>query len=75
MTEFGHHYIIGIDLGTTNSAVAYVDLSETEGGAGKRRIRRFGVPQLVGLGEVTPRTVLPSFLYLPAGGGAGVCRP
>ena len=76
MTDLDQRYIIGIDLGTTNSAVAYVDLAEDESGAGKRRIRHFGVPQLVGLGEVAARSVLPSFLYLPgehdlpAGGAA-----
>ncbi len=65
MTDLDQRYIIGIDLGTTNSAVAYVDLAEDESGASKRRIRHFGVPQLVGLGEVAARGVLPSFLYLP----------
>lgn len=65
MTEFDHRYIIGIDLGTTNSAVSYVDLREEEGGVARRRIRTFPVPQLVGLGEVAARRVLPSFLYLP----------
>ena len=28
-----HPYIIGIDLGTTNCAVSYVDLREAEGSA------------------------------------------
>ena len=61
MTDLIHRYVIGIDLGTTNSAVAYVDLAEDA--TGKRRIRHFGVPQLVGLGEVAPRSVLPSFRF------------
>ena len=83
-------YIIGIDLGTTNSAVAYVDLADVDSsddisaragsacpdGRARRRIRHFGIPQLVALGELAPRSVLPSFLYLPgehdlpAGGAA-----
>ncbi|MCB0047890.1 MAG: hsp70 family protein [Caldilineaceae bacterium] len=63
MTDYDHRYIIGMDLGTTNSAVAYVDLADED--ASRRRIRRFDVPQLVGLGEVAARMVLPSFLYLP----------
>ena len=55
-------YIVGIDLGTTNSAVAYVDLtSETK----RRRTRRFAIPQLTGAGEITALSVLPSFLYIP----------
>ena len=52
-------YLIGIDLGTTNSAVAYVD---TE--AADPRVKVFEVPQLVAPGEVAPRRQLPSFVYL-----------
>jgi molecular chaperone DnaK (HSP70) len=48
--------MIGIDLGTTNSAVAHVD----DAGA----VRIFEVPQLVAPGEVAPRRQLPSFVYL-----------
>jgi molecular chaperone DnaK (HSP70) len=52
-------YLIGIDLGTTNSAVAYVDTR-----AADPRVRVFEVPQLVAPGEVAPRRQLPSFVYL-----------
>ncbi len=52
-------YIIGIDLGTTNTAVAYVDTK-----AADLRVRIFPVPQLVAPGEVAERRQLPSFLYL-----------
>jgi molecular chaperone DnaK (HSP70) len=52
-------YLIGIDLGTTNSAVAYVDTR-----AADPRVRIFDVPQLVAPGEVAPRRQLPSFVYL-----------
>jgi molecular chaperone DnaK (HSP70) len=52
-------YLIGIDLGTTNSAVAYVDTK-----AADPRVRVFEVPQLVAPGEVAPRRQLPSFVYL-----------
>ncbi len=52
-------FLIGIDLGTTNSAVAYVD---TQGG--DTRVKIFEVPQLVAPGEVAPRRQLPSFVYL-----------
>ncbi|MFP4668785.1 MAG: Hsp70 family protein [Desulfobacterales bacterium] len=56
-------YIIGIDLGTTNSAVSFVNL---EAGEDKdRKIRLFEVPQLTGAGEVEQMPVLPSFCYLP----------
>src|SRR5688572_27560857 len=52
-------YLIGIDLGTTNSALAFIDTSDP------KRIRPFRIPQLVAAGETTPRDLLPSFLYLP----------
>ncbi|MGC8720256.1 MAG: Hsp70 family protein [Thermodesulforhabdaceae bacterium] len=69
MSSFSHNlqdyrYIIGIDLGTTNSAVAYIDMAEAEE-AGYGRIRVFEIPQYVALGEIAARSVLPSFLYLP----------
>ena len=50
-------YLIGIDLGTTNSAVAYVDTR-----AADARVRVFEVPQLVAPGDVAPRRQLPSFV-------------
>src|SRR5688500_15589685 len=52
-------FVIGIDLGPTNSAVAYVDTH-----AADPRVRVFEVPQLVAPGEVAPRRQLPSFVYL-----------
>lgn len=62
--EHSSRYLIGIDLGTTNSVVAYVDTQETpvEGSSG---IHVFDVPQLVGAGEVRALSYLPSFLYFP----------
>jgi molecular chaperone DnaK (HSP70) len=56
-------YIVGIDLGTTNCAAAYVDTRGRERPAAD--IRLFEIPQLVAAGETAPRTMLPSFLYLP----------
>ncbi|HEY3800985.1 MAG TPA: Hsp70 family protein [Kofleriaceae bacterium] len=52
-------YLIGIDLGTTNSAVAFVDTR-----AADARVRVFEVPQLIAPGDVAPRRQLPSFVYL-----------
>ncbi|MGA2076186.1 MAG: Hsp70 family protein [Terriglobia bacterium] len=52
-------YIIGIDLGTTNSVVAYLDQQEASA------IQVFQVPQLVAEGEVRAMPTLPSFLYFP----------
>lgn len=58
-------YIIGIDLGTTNSAMSYVDLEQPETAKGRKNIQLFRVPQLTREGEVSPMPVLPSFLYIP----------
>ena len=54
-------YVVGIDLGTTNSAVAYVDTAIAE-----HQIRTFAVPQLVAAGVVESRETLPSFHYQQA---------
>ena len=53
-------YIVGIDLGTTNSVVAYVDTQDEE-----LPIRILRIPQLTTPGNVEERTTLPSFLYIP----------
>ena len=57
-------YIVGIDLGTTNCVVAYVDtqIPDTD----NPPIQLFHIPQLVTPGNVEERDLLPSFLYLPA---------
>ena len=55
-------FVIGIDLGTTNSALAYVDTTTGDGA------RLFDVPQVVAAGAVEPRPLMPSFLYLPGPG-------
>lgn len=52
-------FVVGLDLGTTNSAVAYVDLRAEKG-----PVITFEVPQLVRPGVVEPRPQLPSNLYL-----------
>ena len=56
-------FVVGIDLGTTNSAVAYVDTADA-----RWRVRDFPVPQLVAPGEVEARPTLPSFHYQAAPG-------
>jgi hypothetical protein len=55
-------YIVGIDLGTTNSALAYID---TSAGQEEPAVVHMLVPQLVQPGSVEERPLLPSFLYLP----------
>ena len=56
-------YLIGIDLGTTNSVVAYVDTQKTPDAASP--IQVFPIQQLVSPGEVGSLPALPSFLYFP----------
>ena len=56
-------YVVGIDLGTTNSAVAYVDTHESPW-----QIRVLLIPQLVAPGVVEARDTLPSFHYEAAAG-------
>ena len=54
---------IGIDLGTTNSAVAYIDPREAEETAFPP-VHILPIPQYVAPERIEPLTVLPSFLYL-----------
>ena len=56
-------YLIGIDLGTTNSVVAYFDTQRASDAASS--IEVFPVPQLAGQDEVRTLPALPSFLYFP----------
>jgi len=59
-------YLIGIDLGTTNCAVAFVDTQESAKEADSSGIRVFEVAQLTTPGEVRAVPLLPSFLYFPS---------
>ena len=56
-------YVVGIDLGTTNSVVAYTETTLEKGK--QPEIRVFEIPQLVDAGVVEGRSVLPSFVLLP----------
>ncbi len=55
-------YSIGIDLGTTNSVISYVEL---EGDAEEPVQGLLDIEQLTAAGSVGKKTQLPSFLYLP----------
>ena len=55
-------YIVGIDLGTTNSALARCDATAAEE---ESRIEVRSIPQLVNPNEMAERTLLPSFIYIP----------
>ena len=56
-------YAIGIDLGTTHSALSYVDLGDSDGEQTSHGV--LAVPQLTAPGTVEELPLLPSFLYLP----------
>ncbi len=60
-------YVVGIDLGTTNSALAYANPVETgSDDASSTPLEDLAIPQVVGVGDVSDRPLLPSFLYLPS---------
>ena len=56
-------YIVGIDLGTTNSALAYASAAHPDEESSE--VKLLPIPQLVNPGEVAPLDLLPSSLYIP----------
>ena len=52
-------FSVGIDLGTTNSVVAFVPLEDD-----KAPVRLLDIPQLASASTVESRAMLPSFLYV-----------
>ncbi len=56
-------YLVGIDLGTTHTALACVDRADA---SPQPRIRTLEIPQTVRPGHDESRTLLPSCIYLPA---------
>src|SRR3954447_19926087 len=59
-------FIVGIDLGTTNSALAWAPAQAVEGR--EQEVQIFPVPQLVNPGETAEIELLPSSLYIPGPG-------
>ncbi len=53
-------YSVGIDLGTTNSVLAYTSLD-----AEKPVVNVLPIEQVVAPNQIEARVGLPSFLYLP----------
>ena len=64
-------YTVGIDLGTTNSVLSYVDHESAE-----LRPQTLLIPQIVAPGEIQALPILPSFIYMPleAERGKGLYR-
>ncbi|MEN3364106.1 MAG: hypothetical protein V7606_1380, partial [Burkholderiales bacterium] len=56
-------FSIGIDLGTTHSALAYTDMQASDGERTSHGVLE--IPQLTAPGAVEAQALLPSFLYLP----------
>ncbi|MFM8442507.1 MAG: Hsp70 family protein, partial [Methylococcus sp.] len=54
-------YSVGIDLGTTNSVVSYVDLNEVDGEHAPLEV--LDIPQLTAPGVIGEQKQLPSFMY------------
>jgi hypothetical protein len=63
MTSSLSRYCIGIDLGTTNSVISYVD-THIDNPIPQTLL----IPQLVAPGEIASLPSLPSFIYLPEAG-------
>ncbi|PPD33315.1 MAG: molecular chaperone DnaK [Methylomonas sp.] len=61
MNKISKHYLVGIDLGTTHTVVAYSSVNDPE-----KNIYLFEIPQLIAPGEVADRSLLPSVRYHPA---------
>ncbi|MBJ7310772.1 Hsp70 family protein [Rugamonas sp. CCM 8940] len=59
------HYLVSIDLGTTNTVLAY---SAPGAKPGAEQIKLFEIEQLVAPGEVAAGSLLPSLRYHPAAG-------
>lgn len=54
-------YSVGIDLGTTNSVVSFVELSQVDGE--KAPLQVLEIPQLTSPGVIGDKKQLPSFMY------------
>ncbi len=58
-------FLVGIDLGTTNTVVAYCEITDN---LEQSKVSLFDIDQLIGPGEVVRKPLLPSFRYHPAVG-------
>ena len=65
MKKTSSQYLVGIDLGTTHTVVAY---TEADKSISNQAIKIFEIEQLVAPGQVASRSLLPSVRYHPAQG-------
>ncbi len=57
--EMSAKYVVGIDLGTTNCVLAYVEI-----GSQSPQVELVEIPQLVAANTIESRATLPTFLYI-----------
>ncbi|MCF6251899.1 MAG: hsp70 family protein [Methylococcaceae bacterium] len=65
MSNSPTQYLVGIDLGTTHTVVAYIEADKSTANSA---IKIFEIEQLIAPGEVASRALLPSVCYHPAEG-------
>ena len=65
MSSSSPRYLVGIDLGTTHTVVAYSEITDT---LETSPMHIFEIDQLIAPGEVARKPLLPSFRYHPAEG-------
>ncbi|MFV0576614.1 MAG: Hsp70 family protein [Vibrio sp.] len=65
MVKSKARYLVGIDLGTTNSVMAFCEIQED---LTQSQVEIFNIDQLVGAGEVVRKPLLPSFRFHPVNG-------
>ncbi|NOI80728.1 hsp70 family protein [Vibrio tubiashii] len=58
-------FLVGIDLGTTNTVIAFCEITDD---LQNSAVSLFEIDQLIGPGEVVRKPLLPSFRYHPAAG-------
>ncbi len=63
MAQEASRFVVGIDLGTTNSAVCYIDTADA-----RCQVHTLAIPQVVAPGAIEARETLPSFHYEAAAG-------
>ncbi|MDN3610296.1 Hsp70 family protein [Vibrio ostreicida] len=56
-------FLVGIDLGTTNTVVAFCEMTKS---LPRSEVSLFAIDQLIGPGEVVRKPLLPSFRFHPA---------
>jgi hypothetical protein len=61
-------FVIGIDLGTTNTCLSYIDIAaQTDERLEEVQVGEFAIPQVTAAGAVEPRSSLPSVVYMAGG--------